>query len=179
MISWLRALVVMGMLHGLVRAEVPSVLDYEFEWSPRPEREQIETYWLWRRVPPAPIWTLAGMTTNRGSIWVSNVTTLIAYEWALSSSNRLGLSDPGNIVPTPANPRPVTTMKPVRVRMRVTPPSIIEQGPVMGESTARFILIPSTNGTLVFTYCLQPEEPMMFWRWRTMTNATLSAPLPR
>lgn len=162
-----------------VKAEVPAILDYEFVWRPRPQNEAVQTYWLWRRVPGAPIAALAVVTTNQSSVWVSNVTTLIAYEWSITASNRLGMSDPSDIVPTPANPRPPRDLKNTRVRMKLELPAIVEQGPRLDESSARFIFMQAPDGKLVFTYCLQPEEPMLFWRWRTMTNATLAAPLPK
>lgn len=157
-------------------AEVPLILDYEFEFKPRPKNEAVETYWLWRRVVGAPIVTLAAVTTNESVIVASNVTTLIAYEWSLTASNKLGMSDPTSVVPTPVNPRPPTELKPVRVSMRVRPPVLIEQGESLEKWSSRFILMNGTEGYVRFTYCLSPDEPLMFWKSRELTILTPPTP---
>lgn len=167
----MRALIASLLIAFPAIAEVPLILDYEFEFKPRPKNEAVETYWLWRRVSGSPVSTLAAVTTNESVIVASNVTTLIAYEWSLTASNKLGMSDPTSVVPTPVNPRPPTELKPVRVSMRVRPPVLIEQGESLENWSSRFVLMNGTDGYVRFTYCLSPDEPLMFWRWKEMSAA--------
>lgn len=164
---------------GLVRAEVAQNADYIFGWQQRPAAAQVSSYWIFRRVPPSPFYSVALVTGNTNLAVVPNVTTLIRYEWAIAPSNSLGLGDLSEIVPTPSNPGRVRDARMVAVRLKVKPPAVIEQGPTMQQWSDRFVMLPAKDGTVTFTYMLEPDEPFQFWRWRTLTNAAEFAPKPR
>lgn len=156
-----------------LNAEVAFVADYVFGWEPRPATARISSYWIFRRVPPAPIYNVVAVVGNTNSAIVSNVTTIIHYEWAVAPSNSLGLGELSEIVPTPANPGRVRYARPISIVLRVPPNAIIEQGPKLDAMTNRFLIRSLPNGGSLFAYRLEPGEDMSFWKWREMTNPIL------
>lgn len=173
------ATILISALACISSAEVPQFVDLEAQWTPRPPAERIETYWIFRRVPTSPVQTVALVTTNTSSVVISNVNTLIAYEWSIAASNSLGIGALSEIKLTPANPGPVKTGKFTQIRMKVPLGCIIERSPDMGDWSERWLIYPIGTDMVYFTHRLKPDEPLQFWRWRDLKRAIAPAPFQR
>lgn len=156
-----------------VKAEIAFVADYAFGWEQRPSTAKISSYWIFRRVPPSPIYNVVAVVGNTNTATVSNVTTIIHYEWAVAPSNSLGLGELSEIVPTPANPGRIRNARLTSVRMVVPQNAVIEASPTLSGFTNRFVIMNVKGNQNLFSYQLEAHEPAMFWRWRAITNPAM------
>lgn len=172
----MRSFVLFFLLVVGLRAEVPLQADYEFLWTPRPEREAIQTYWIFRRIAPSPFWSVAQITTNRSRVVIEQVNTIVPYEWSIAPSNSLGIGPLSAIAPTPSNPRPVTDCVIEKVTVRGELPLVFQSSYDFKTWTPEIFIYG--KGTTTVSRVPIPGDSFRFWRAVQVGTVAGRPPLP-
>ncbi len=172
----MRILIVLILSVILGKSEVPLSADYEFLWTPRPDREAVTSYWIYRRVAPSTFWSVALITTNSSRAVIESVNTILPYEWSIAPSNSLGIGPLSAIAPTPANPRAVTDCRVVKVTVRGELPMVFQSSIDFKTWTPEIFIYG--KGTTTVSRVPIPGDNFRFWRAVQVGTTQIRPPTP-
>lgn len=158
-------------------AEVPPFQTRTFEFVPPSLTNQIILYRIYTVALP----NFPGSTNFVGTT-VSNrftITNMLAAPQRVyvTSSNVWGEGNPCPAYEMPTVPVAPSDLKPISTSLVVPLPGLIEGSVDLENWDTRLRLTaPDTNNAVTLTHTLRPNEPLMFWRSKSL--ASLAAKLP-